>query len=601
MRSIHLHHFGAMLRIFWMVIFWGSWSYPLLGQDSTGINNTVRIVRPFDPNLPEWFRISSDPILILEPSTRIPMAYKADSLSFVQSFAPIPKYREPSLAIVTLQPQWVNRASVALGGLPGGQGNLAGEWSAPWRLGKETFFGKLDFKGASGNSKGLWADSIQSLAIWNSHINMRWRPAGNRDWQVSLDATQRSSPFKFKRVLIPATDSTSARDTMSRLQWNNWRFNPRISWDGVSQRLDGLHQHLLMEGFGTRIGNSAESASHPGDLGTEWAGIMAYQIGYSGDEHDLSLKVNWSNSAFVSGTSDTLSRSRSTLSFGPAWVRNFGQSRWNASVQVIRQREFSESSNASRTSWIMLPQLSWQYRKSHPTARGLQDAHTVELGITSGIFQPSLYHWSSLYPTLSQLDDYQASIQRAEGFARIQHGGLTGLHWQHRVGIGSWTNPRFFGLDSNSVMGVVAGTLPKATQWSWETKVSVIDQGPMQCTLSTGMQGIIVERSWIGMPGLQPVFWGTFQLARPLSQTWKFELQSTVYCIESKRLIHKNISDESSDLKLPVNMDFTMTKAISKKSAVALIFRQRHAAPWLLWAEDVWWGRFFQVEWRWKI
>ncbi|MFM7748270.1 MAG: hypothetical protein ACKO7X_10175, partial [Bacteroidota bacterium] len=74
------------------------WSLPVVGQDSTGLGQTVRIVRAYDPHLPEWFRLSSDPILLVEPTARIPISYRPDSLSFIQSFGPISKYTEPSLA-----------------------------------------------------------------------------------------------------------------------------------------------------------------------------------------------------------------------------------------------------------------------------------------------------------------------------------------------------------------------------------------------------------------------------------------------------------------------------------------------------------------------
>ena len=572
------------------------------GQDSTGFGQTVRIVRAYDPNLPDWFRFSSDPILFMEPTTRIPFSYRPDSLSFVHSFGPIPKYNEPSLDSSTLQPQLLSRASITAGGIPGSQGNLGAEWSGPLRIGSQRLFGKLDFQAAFGNSNRLWADSIQSLTIWNPRVNLGWYPAGSRDWHITLEASQRSSRFNFRRILSHASDTTPSKYTLSGVQWNNLRVNPRIAWNRVSQFIDGLHQHLVLEGFGIKNWSSTKnwnSSDRFADLGSdEWAGMMVYQIGYTEDVHDLGLKLDWSNSSMLSRASDNLNQARSTFSVKPSWVWSSGQHRLSVSVDFVRQREKNDSSSFLVSSWVSLPQLIWQYRQPSDPASNFKGPWMIELGVISGILQPSLYHWSLIYPTISTVDAYQASVQRAEGFIRFEHTGGSGLRWQHRAGLGSWTNARFFELDTNSVMGVAAVNLPNATKLSWETRVSPREQIQMQCSFSAGMQGIILNRSWNGMPGLQPVLWGNLFVSKSWGKAWKLDFQSTVYALDSKRMVSNKLS---TTLKWPTNLDLSINRSVSKRSSIAVVFRQRQAAPWLLWAEDVWWGRFFNVEWRWKI
>ena len=519
------------------------------GQDSTGFGQTVRIVRAYDPHLPEWFRLSSDPVLLLEPTTRIPLSYSPDSLSFVQSVGPIPKYTEPSLASSSLQSRVSQTLSITGGGLTGSQANAGIAWSGPIKMGSQTIFSHLECLGSSGNPNGLWADSIQRLAIWNSKLAMDWRPASNREWNILLNAAQRSTGFNYQITRGHNTDSILAKDSSIRGQWNTIRVNPRISWDRISQRVEGLHQHWIVEGFGTSLWNTFDTEPRLHDLGSEWTGISAYELGYQVENHDLALKVYGATASFKSGNSNFQSGTRSTLSIKPSWVWRSGWHRFSASLDFIRQREpGGDSSLALESFWATLPEIKWQYQEPVDSNSGLRHPWKLEAGILSGIKQPSLYHWGNIYPTLSVIDAYQASIQRAEGFVRFEHSGGSRLHLEHRAGIGSWTNPRFFGLDTTSVLGVSSVILPRATQWSWETRISLKEPDWLHGSFRAGMQGIISNRSWYGMPGLQPVLWGGIHLSKTWGKAWTLDFQSTAYAIDPQRVIFDKLPENASKL-----------------------------------------------------
>lgn len=582
----------------------GLWVVPLMvpsyGQDSSGLGQTVRIVRAYDPHLPEWFRLASDPVLMVEPTTRIALLYKSDSLSFVQPFGPLPKYNEPSLATLSFQPQSFSRASVIAGGMPGMLGHLGAEWSGPLKVASQTLFAKIDFRGASGNSNGWWGDLTQRVMIWNPQLNVEWQPVRNREWRVGLFASQRSSRFTLSRQLSP-TDTTPPTDSSWVHPWNNLRFNPRISWNRVSQQIDGLHQKLVLEGFGIMNWNSSDQKSNVQTLGNEWSSLMTYQIGYREDHTEWGMNLGWSGSSVLTGTAGTMNMHRNTFSIKPSWAGDWRNYRIIASVNFLRQSEQEDSSISTQSFWNILPELVLQYRQPGSSDSSLKGPWMVELGVTSGIFQPSVHHWTSIYPTLSTIDAYQASVQRAEGFVRFEHWGGEGLRWQHRFGLGSWTNARFFGLDTNTALGVMALRLPHVTRLSLETKVNLREQSQIQAWFSVGMQGIISQSSWMGMPGLQPVFWGNLHFSRTLSKVWKIDLEPTIYAVDSKRLVSKNLSTKNASLDWPLNLDLRVTRSFSSKSGIALNFRQRQATPWLLWADDVLWGRSLHVEWRWKF
>jgi hypothetical protein len=485
--------------------------------------------------------------------------------------------------------------------MPGNLGQLGAELSGPFRVASQTFFGKIEFSGASGNSNGWWGDSTQRVMIWNPQMNVEWQPPRNRDWRVSLHASQRGSRFNWSRLLPPLTDTTPSKDSSWDVHRNNLRFNPRITWQRVSQRTEGLYQNLVLEGFGTGIWNSSNLQPDQYYWGSEWSSLMAYQIGYRQVHSDWGLKVGWSGSSFYSGTKDALDKARNTISFKPSWAGDLGVYRVIASVNLLRQREQEDSSISLRSSWLILPELVLQYRKPTSAVSGFREPLMLEFGISSGILQPSLYHWSSTYPTLSAMDAYQASVNRAEGFVRLEHSAGSGWQWQHRIGLSSWTNARFFELDSNSALGVSSLRLPHATRLSLETRVHLKEQSQMQASFSSGMQGILSQSYWNGMPGLQPVLWGTLHLSRFWRNGWQFDFESTVYAVDSKRMVSNDIIFKGTSLKWPLNLDLSLTKSVLRSSSLAFSFRQRQSAPFLRWAEDVIWGRLLQVEWRWKI
>lgn len=574
---------------------------PVYGQDSTGLGQTVRIVRAYDPHLPEWFRLSSDPVLLVEPKTRIPMSYGPDSLSFVQSFGPIPKYTEPSLASSSLQPRISKTLSIMGGGLLGSQGNAGIAWSGPLQMGSQVIFVHLECLGSSGNPNRLWADSILRSAIWNSQLAIEWRPAKNREWNILLNASQRSTGFKYQDTRFHNTDSNLSKDTSLNGRWNTLRVNPRITWDRISQRIEGFHQHWRVEGLGAKLWNTFLAEPRLHDLGSEWTGITAYEMGHHEENRDLGVKAYWSTASLKSGVSYPQSMQRTTFSIKPYWVWQLGPHRLSASLDFIRQREPGDSSLALKSFWATLPEFIWQYHQPIDSNTTHRHPWKIEVGVLSGIKQPSLYQWGSIYPTLSAIDAYQASIQRAEGFVRLEHSFGERLRWEHRVGIGSWKHPRFFGLDTMSVLGVSTVILPSATHWSWETKVSLREPNRLQGSIRAGMQGIISNRTWYGMPGLQPVLWGGLQLTKTWGKVWALDFQSTAYALDSKREIFDKLSENSTNLNWPVNLDLRLNRSVTKNSTVAIVYRHRQAAAWFLWSEDVWWGRLLNVEWRWKI
>ena len=571
------------------------------GQDSTGLGQTVRIVRAYDPHLPEWFRLSSDPILLVEPTARIPMSYRPDSLSFIQSFGPIPKYTEPSLASSSLQPRIFKTLSITGGGLPGSQINAGIAWSSPFKMGSQVIFAHLECLGSSGNPNRLWADSIQSLAIWNSRLAMEWRPARNREWNFLLNASQRCTGFNYQDARFHNIDSNLSKDTSLSGRWNTLRVNPRITWNRVSQRIEGFHQHLRVEGLGAKLWNTFLAETRLHDLGSEWTGITAYEVGYHEENRDMGVKAYWSTASLKLGIPSVQNTTRSTFSIKPHWVWLSGPHRLSASMDFIRQREPGDSSSTLKSFWATLPEFIWQYQQPIDSNATLRHPWMIEVGILSGIKQPSMYQWGSVYPTLSVIDVYQASIQRAEGFVRLEHSIGERLRWEHRVGIGSWKNPRFFGLDTLSVLGVSTVLLPRATQWSWETKVSLKETNRVHGSIRAGMQGIVSNRTWYGMPGLQPVFWGGLHLTSTWGKVWALDFQSTAYALDSQREIFDKLSENSSNLKWPVDLDLRLNRSLTKNSTVAIVYRHRQAAAWFLWSEDVWWGRLLNVEWRWKI
>lgn len=571
------------------------------GQDSTGFGQTVRIVRAYDPNLPEWFRLSSDPVLLIEPTTRIPLSYRPDSLSFIQPFGPIPKYNEPSLASSSLQPRNSKILSITGGGLIGSQGNAGIAWSGPIQKGSQVIFAHLEGMGSSGNPNGLWADSILRSAIWNSRLAFEWRPARNRDWNFFLNASQRSTRFKYQSTNAHHTDSSLSNDNSLSGQWNTLRVHPRISWDRVSQRVEGFHQHGLVEGLGTSLWNSFHAEPRLHDLGREWIGKTVYEMGYHDENFDLGLKTHWSVASWKSDISSVQSFTRSTFSIKPHGVWQSGPHRFSASVDFIRQREPGDSPLVLNSFWATLPEFTWQYQQPIDSNTSLRNPWKIEVGVLSGMNQPSLYQWGSMYPTLSVINNYQASIQRAEGFVRFEHAVRTKLHWEHRASLGAWRNPRFYGLDTASVLGVSTVTLPGATRWSWESKVTLKDLNRLQGSIRAGMQGVISNRTWYGMPGLQPVFWSGLQLTKTWGMGWSLDFQSTAYAMNSNREIFDRLPTNSSSMRWPVNLDLRLNRSITKNSTVAVVYRQRQAAAWLLWSEDVWWGRLLNVEWRWKI
>jgi len=563
----------------------------LCAQDSSLIGQPVRIVRSYDPNLPDWFRHTSDPILIQDPISRMPQNYRSDSM--VMKLPPSKErlFEFKSLSEASVQDLASSRLFLSLGGNPGSHYNFTSSIFGPFEVWGQQVLGFGSIAGNFGRPNGnSISDSVRNLLVWNPQFFLNCKPKRS-NWDLELDGGLRS------------TGTRGGSDTKNfDYQFNNFRFSPRATYKFNSSNSVGLTQDIVMEGFFTHFVASGGGMDRLEQSASEWSGNVHYEASYSGESHDIGIKLGLNRGRLTSHELDSINGRRGAIFIKPHWGGVFGNYRFKVAMDVVRQVEYGNVDDKD-INWLFLPNLNFQFRPVHSKMISGRDAFLLELGLGSRLYQPSFYHWSSLYPTLSGWDNYRASVQKAEFFVRVEHGGKgKPVQWHHRLGIGMWNNARFFGIDSSRVLGVSAFTIPEATQLILETKMNWMAGESTVMSLTCGLQGLVGQRSWLGMPGLQPGFWAGIQYERLLFRGWKLDAHSVVYAISNKRSSGTPLkADAPRVLQFPLNLDLRMSKPISRHADLALAFRQREASLWMLWAEDLWWGKFFNLELRWKI
>lgn len=560
----------------------------LCAQDSSIIGQPIRIIRSYDPNLPDWFRHTSDPMLIQESVNRIPQEYRLDSLNFRLPFVQTSMFEHKILAKTNVSDLTSSSLFFSVGGNPGSNYNINSSICGPFKVGGQRIFGLGSVAGNFGYPSGKSiSDSIRSLLVWTPQFFLTWKP-NRSNWDIELDGGLRSTVSRG-----------GINSEKFDFQSNNFRISPRATYVVSNPYVTGLIQTILIEGFITHFVTTGGGKYPSKQSASELSANMYYEASYSGDNYDAGIKVGLNRGLLLSNEFDSLNGKRGTFSFKPHWSGVFDNFRLRASLDIIRQVEYKDIINKD-VNWLYLPNLNFQYRPGQSKVQTDKGTVLLEFGLNSRIYQPSFYHWSALYPTLSRWDNYRASIQNAELFVRVEHGGIMkSVQWQHRLGLGKWNNPRFFGLDSSTTLGVSTFTMPTATQLFLETKINWVPSESTALSLTCGLQGMIDQGSWLGMPGLQPSFWVGIRYDQPFFRGWKLSTQTVFYAISTNRAAIT--PTKAKAFQIPLNLDLKVSKSISKDVDMALVFRQREAALWMLWAEDIWWGKFFNLELRWKI
>jgi len=566
MRSYSVPFLAALMGL-------GLTGITVVAQDSSRLGGTVRVIRAYDPHLPEWFRIYNDPVvpvqdkdslrLTYSPSKDVPKAW-TDSVNL--SF---PKGLD-SIAWISKSKGSLNLylSSNVLNQYGGGI-----HWIQPWTLLKNPALLRFELGGNNGAWNNPWLasagmdSSIVNLVSMTPRFLVAGHPLGPRLGRFSLEGG--AGIFAFNKQV---------QDGRYTMQW----LQPRWHLMRQSKRLDGLYYQLDFSSPWYRQARLVqEQALHSKNT-----------VGYTTESYDLSLGVGVRASWLVPDRSGTVlggGRSSSQWALSPRWIVR------GKHLHLELGSDVTYLKDTLQDRWWVLPHAV--LRGSHASVNTkLPRNLNWELGIRGQVLQPDLQEWGRRYATLSGWDTYTASVSPWELFAGLDRSGPGFARWKHSVSLSEWRNARFFQADSSRPFGVISFNFGNCYRFQYESEVRLSRQEFRGWDFRWGGMALFRDRTREDVPGLHPAAYLSLRHLWSASQGWSG--YSKVACfVSSPRADFKN----PKEYPLAWNLDVELRKEISGTASWFVAYKLRQS-PWLFrWTEEAFWGNSLQggLKWNW--
>jgi hypothetical protein len=519
-------------------------------QDSLLTGSPVRIVRSYDPHLPEWFRYSTDPIPLREESKTTSLTYVMDTMDRLPDGSLMVEPRWPQASFETRPPIEKNHRQWTLGFWPWQRGNLGWTGSGPVKVASKSWHWLASVQGAA----GPWGPASGPDPRIRGFLPSFWMEsapqANGQRW--SLETRLRSMQVSVDEKKSP---------------YLHFWLKPSWEQEKENKRLEGLMTLNRVTLHGYSGGNG---------LG-EWGFDMAHRSSIRFENLTLQGKFSY---AMALWNTDEMSGNRHLGTMGFSLQQGGGLFRWKLAPTLA----FLKDDLQSR--WVLLPDFGVERSLGPSGLSGL-----LEAGVVSGIQQASLYDWTGRYPTLFRLNSYGASVNRFEGFVRWKHGLLKSWQGEHRLALGRWNNLRFFEADNREAFGVRSLHLETALRWDlnslWTTSVG----DGYRLSLQWGAQGRLDDGQSKALPGLQPSAYAGIKLKGPVGKGLKWRGDAMIYGLGSDL-------SSTAPLKSPWSMDLALDKNTGAAGVWSLVFRQRQGPLVFRWAEELYGGALLQLEWR---
>lgn len=539
-------------------VFWGMGVFLSLlmfstsqGQDSLLNGTPVRIVRSYDPHLPEWFRYSTDPLLLREDSSTAVLRYFPYAQETIPERAWNPNTEFPTWTLKASEPVEKSHRQWTLGAWPWSRGMLGWTGSGPALMASRSWHWLATVQGSAGP---MYTDS-EKFPRMRTFLPSFWiqsapHPNGGL-W--SMETRLRSMKTEFNEASSP---------------YLHFWIKPQWEQDRESKRMEGWMTQNRVSVSGYAGGNGLN----------EWGINLTHRSSYRFEKGTFSGSS--SLVAALWGT-DSMGGHRQVGTLGLGWEQLGRKHRWVLAPTLA----FVNDDLQSR--WFVLPNFRWERTWG---AQGTPSS-LLEGGLGSRIQQASLFDWTMRHPTLFRLQSYGASINRWEAFVRWQHGLLQSWKGEHRLAFGRWNNWRFFEADDQEVFGVRTTHRASTYAWDFNTQWTRRALGTFSLTLQGGVRGLVVENTWEAMPGLQPGAYGGLQWKGELGSSWSWRGDGMLYGLGSGLAA-------SSDLRWPASLDIALDKKTDRSGVWSLVFRNRQGPLAFRWAEELYSGALLQLEWR---
>ncbi|MFM7497531.1 MAG: hypothetical protein ACKO17_05225 [Bacteroidota bacterium] len=520
-------------------------------QDSMMTSPPVRIVRSYDPHLPEWFRYSTDPLLLREDSSSTLLRYPKDSLERIPERTGIEFLDYPLWTLETPAPLEKPHRQWTLGAWPWSRAMLGWNGSGPALLASRSWHWLASVQGTAGDMSTV-SDKFPRIRAFLPSFWMQSAPdSSGRQW--TLETRLRSTKMSLG-------DSTSP--------YLHFWIRPQWEQDRESKRLEGLMTQNRVSVNGYAGGNGF----------SEWGINLAHRSSYRMDQGTL---VGSASLVAALWSTDSLGGHRQVGTLGLSWEQAGLRQRWTLAPNLA----FVNDDLQSR--WVILPNFRWERTWGSPNT----PSSLLEGGVTSSVQQASLYDWTTRFPTLFRVQSYGAAINRWEVYARWKHGLLKTWQGDHRLAFGRWNNWRFFEADNQEVFGVRSTHRASNYTWDWNTRWTRRTVGPNSLTIQGGVRGLIHEDGWVAMPGLQPTAYTGLQYQGAMGSSWFWRGDVMLYGLGSDLA-------SSSPLRWPTSLDIALDKKTERSGVWSLVFRNRQGPLAFRWAEELYSGALIQLEWR---
>ena len=519
-------------------------------QDSLLTGSPVRIVRSYDPHLPDWFRYNTDPIPLREQGKIKDLTYVRDTLDRLPDGSLMVEPNWPKATFESRPPIEKNHRQWTIGAWPWQRGHAGWSGSGPVKVASKSWHWLASVQAAAGPlgpPSGLVPRTRAFLpSFW---MESAPQPNGQR-WSLET---------RLRSMNVSLEDKTSP--------YLHFWLKPVWEQEKENKRVEGLMalNKVTLHGYsgGNGLGEWGLDASHRSTMRFEnWT--LQGKFSYAG--------ALWNT--------DEMSGNRHLGTMGFSLQQGGGRLRWSVSPTLA----FLSDDLQSR--WVLLPDFGVERSLGPSGLSGL-----LEAGVVSGIQQASLYDWTGRFPTLFRVNSYGAAVNRFEGYVRWKHGLVKSWQGEHRLALGRWNNLRFFEADNREAFGVRSLHLETALRWDlnslWTTSVG----DGYRLSLQWGAQGMLDDGQSRALPGLQPSAYAGFKLKGPAGKGWKWRGEGMVYGLGADL-------SSSAPVQRPWSMDLALDNNTGSTGVWSLVFRQRQGPLVFRWAEELYGGALLQLEWR---
>jgi len=529
----------------------------ICGFDTTRFGQPVRVVREYNPNLPQWFRLYNDPVLPSLSLETVNLQYNVDPgriKTSVDTPSSVVNYGVYSQSLRPLRTsEFVFLANGGLSTQAGGSGLLR----LPFRLFRQPAFIQSMLRSSYGQIRSNFIpDSVRNLLAIQPLLGLEWNPFGYGKGDLSLDFGGRLN--RFNRNLNNSGYTT---------QW----IMPRWSRVRNSQGSEGFYSDfdLRLPWF--------RQARFLQEQGLNFKQTLGYQF----EKHGIQFTIAGDFSRLIPDISTI------NIPFGNRqWIS--GSPNWNwkgkhSSFEV--GGEFGFLKDTLHSKWIVLPQLV--YRHSSPGRRQLFLKNlNWEIGLTGSVLPPSFMNWGRTYSTILAMDHYSASVKAWEAYFKLDRSGPGQSKWKHTASMSEWRNPRFFFPDSIGPMAVMTRVVKDCYRVRYESRFQLGEQENQGFDFYWGGMALFRDRTLEPIPGLQPAAFAGIHYRKQASA-------SMLILIKVDFMASALRPDSKTPRVYPQawNTDIEIKKRISSNLSWFAAYRLRQTPLVFRWSEDLFWGQ----------